>query len=222
MHDLGHALKEVNNVLSIQLPKFSGRQYDPFGVISDFNTMVKIRVFTHEKGPYDDVFLQKNTFKEVQHTTRILSDQEGLQNFENYIKHRLSRVPLDQLFIEQIRDPTLSIIISDDSIEKSKTGSEKESTEKSRNQSKNKHSKNKESIKDTAQSIAKSNQQISLIKQVEASTPLTKQRKPLVIDLEGEWENLNKILNTEEQSIEPPTNPKETTMEMVIESAINT
>jgi len=46
-----------------------GRQYDPFSVVSNFTTMVKIKVFSHEEDLFDDVFLQKNTFKEVQHTT---------------------------------------------------------------------------------------------------------------------------------------------------------
>ena len=37
-----------------------------------------------------------------------------------------------------------------------------------------------------------------------------------VIDLEEEWENFNKILNTEEQNVEPPTNPQEMATQMVI------
>jgi len=65
LHDLVHAFKEVDNVLSLQLPRFLRRQYDPFGIVKDFNTMVKIRIFTHEKDPFDDVFLQKITFKEM-------------------------------------------------------------------------------------------------------------------------------------------------------------
>lgn len=154
LHDLGHAFKEVNNILALQLPKFPRRQYDPFGIVKYFNTMVKIRVFTHEKYPFDDVFLQKNTFKEVQHMEQILFDKEGLQNFENYRKQRLSKVPLDQLLIEPIRDPTPSVSISEDSKEKSKTSSEKESAENSGDQSKktleSEHRKNEESVKDIA------------------------------------------------------------------------
>lgn len=103
---------------------------------------------------------------------------------------------MDQLLIEPIRDPIPSVSISEDSKEKSKTSSKKESVENFGDQSKNEHSKSEESIKGTAQSTAKSDQQTSLIKQAKASNPLTKQTKPLVTDLEGEWENFNKILNT--------------------------
>jgi len=48
LHDLGHAFKEVENMLSLQLPKFPERQYDPFGTIKDFTSMVKIKVFSKE------------------------------------------------------------------------------------------------------------------------------------------------------------------------------
>lgn len=162
LHDLGHAFREVDNVLSLQLPKFPRRKYDPFGIVKYFTTMVKIRVFTHEKDPFDDVFLQKNTFKEVQHMAQMLFDQEGLQTFDKYRRKRLSKVPLKQLLIEPVRDPTLGISISGDSKEKSKTSSEDESTEKSGDQSKitseNEHNKSEESIKDTAQSTTKFDQ----------------------------------------------------------------
>jgi len=196
LHDLGHDFKGVGNVLSLQLPKCLGRQRHPFGIVKDFNTMIKIRVFTHEKDPFDDIFLQKNTFKEVQHMAQILFDQECLQEFDNYMIRRLSRVPLDQLIIEPMRDPTLSASIDGDSKEKSKENSRNESIEKYVNRfektSKNQHNKSEELIKYIAQSIAKSDQQSSLVKQVEASTSLTKQAKLLVIDLEEEWENFNR------------------------------
>jgi len=57
LFDLGHAFKEVENMLCLQLPKFLGRQYDPFGVVNNFTTTVKIKVFTNEENPFDDVFL---------------------------------------------------------------------------------------------------------------------------------------------------------------------
>ena len=50
----------------------------------------------------------------------IIFDQEGLQTFDNYRKQRLAKVPLDQLLIEPIRDPTPSESISEDSKGKSK------------------------------------------------------------------------------------------------------
>lgn len=58
--------------------------------------------------------------------------------------------------------------------------------------------------------------------QAEVSTLLTNQTKPLVINLEGEWEYFNKMINIEEHSVESLTNPKETTMEMVIERVVDT
>jgi len=103
-----------------------------------------------KKVSFDDVFLHKNTFKEVQHTTQIIFYQENLQNFDNYRKQRLSKVPLDQLLIEPIREPTPSVSISEDSKEKSKFSSKKELVENSGNQLKNEHNKIEESIKDTA------------------------------------------------------------------------
>ena len=57
---------------------------DSFGVVSNFTTSVKIKVFSNEEDPFDDVFLQKNTFKEVLHMARILFDQEELQKFDIY------------------------------------------------------------------------------------------------------------------------------------------
>lgn len=59
-------------------------------------------------------------------------------------------------------------------------------------------------------------------KQADVLTPLTKPTKPLVVDLEREWENFNELINTEEQSAEPLTNLRETTTEMVVEGATNT
>jgi len=91
---------------------------------------------------------------------QMLFDQEGLQTFDNYRGTSLSNVPLDQLLIEPIRYPTPNEIISGDSKEKSKTGSENEFAEKSGDQSEktseNEQNKRKESIKDTTQSTTKS------------------------------------------------------------------
>ena len=88
-------------MLSLRLPKFPGRQYDPFSIVKDFITMVKIKIFSNEKDPFDDVFLQKNTFKQMKHMAQILFDQEGLEAFYSYREKRLSKVPLDQFLIDQ-------------------------------------------------------------------------------------------------------------------------
>ena len=142
LNELGHAFREVDNMLSLRLPKFPGRQYDPFGIVKDFTTMVKVKIFSHEKDPFDDVFLQKNTFREVKHMAQILLDREDLETFYSYREKRLSKVPLDQLLIEPIREPTPSVSIEGDSKEKFKTNSGKASEKSSENEK----SRSRESI----------------------------------------------------------------------------
>jgi len=46
----------------MKLTTFPGRKYDPNGTAKDFNTMVKVKPFTHEEDAFDDLFLQKETF----------------------------------------------------------------------------------------------------------------------------------------------------------------
>jgi len=57
LHNLGHAFKEAEIMLSLQLPKFPGRKYDPFGTVKGFTTLVKIKVFSNEEDVFDDIFL---------------------------------------------------------------------------------------------------------------------------------------------------------------------
>ena len=92
---------------------------------------MKIKVFTNEEDVFDDIFLQKNTFAKVKNMAQLLSDQEDLEKFYNYRERRLSMVPLDQLLIEPIREPTPSVTIEGDSKEKSKSDFGAESQEKS-------------------------------------------------------------------------------------------
>lgn len=62
---------------------------------------------------------------------QIQFDQEKIQKFNNYREQRLTKVPLDQLCIEPIREPTPNVSISGSSEEeKSKSNSEKELAEK--------------------------------------------------------------------------------------------
>ena len=58
--------------------------------------------------------------------------------------------------------------------------------------------------------------------QTETPTSLPKPTKPLVVELEKEWENFNELIDTEAQSVEPPTNLGETTIKMVVEGVTNT
>jgi len=129
---------------------------------------------------------------------QILFDREGLETFYSYIENRLSKVPLDQLLIEPIREPTPSASKDGDFKEKSKTNSGKGS-EKSLE---NKKSRNRESIQDTTQSAAKTDEQTSTIKHTKTHTPYIHLIKPRVINLEEEWDNFNKKLNIEEQAPE--------------------
>lgn len=117
--------------MSLRLPKFPGRQYDPFGIVKDFTTIVKIKIFSNEKDPFYDVFLQNNTFKELNHMAHIIFYQEGLEAFYIYREKRLSKVPLDQFLFEPIRQSPPSVSIDGDSNEKYKTNSGEESQEKS-------------------------------------------------------------------------------------------
>ena len=76
---------------------------------------MKIKVFSNEEDAFDDIFFQKNTFMEVKHMEQLLSNREDLENFYNYRERRLSKVPLDQLLIEPIREPTPSVGLEGDS-----------------------------------------------------------------------------------------------------------
>ena len=126
LFDLGHAFKEVDNMLCLQLPKFPGRQYDPFDIINNFTTMVKIKVFTKEDDLFDDVFQQKSTLREILHMAQIQFDQGKLQEFNHYREQRLENVPFDKLRIKPIREPTPNISISGSSgEEKSKSKSKR-------------------------------------------------------------------------------------------------
>lgn len=56
LFDLGHAFREVDNMLSLRLFKFPGIQFDPFDVINNFTMDVKIKVFTKEYDVFNDIF----------------------------------------------------------------------------------------------------------------------------------------------------------------------
>jgi len=99
---------------------------------------------------------------------QLFFDREDVETFYEYRERRLKKVPLDQLLIEPIRDPTLSVSIEDDSTENSKTDSGVESQEKptreSHKSSQNGKSRSGESEKDTTQSTEKTTEQTSASK----------------------------------------------------------
>jgi len=66
---------------------------------------------------------------------QLLFDHEDLEKFYSYRERRLEMVPLDQLLIEPIRDPTPSVTTEGDSKENSKSDSGAESQEKSMRES---------------------------------------------------------------------------------------
>jgi len=45
--------------------------------------MVKVKVFSHEKDAFDDIFLQKETFTYVKHMALLLFDPRYLEAFLN-------------------------------------------------------------------------------------------------------------------------------------------
>ena len=53
---LGHAFKEVDNMLCLRFFKFPGRQFDPYDIIKNFTTAVKIKVLSKEDDIFDDTF----------------------------------------------------------------------------------------------------------------------------------------------------------------------
>ena len=65
MFDVGHAFKEVRNVTCLKLFKFPRRLFDPYGIVKDFTTVVKVRVFSGEEDIFDDMFQEKCSFKDI-------------------------------------------------------------------------------------------------------------------------------------------------------------
>ena len=131
---------------------FPGRQFDPYDVIKNFTTAVKIKVFSKEDDIFEDTFQQKSTLKEVLHMDQIQFPPAEFQEFKLYRERRLANIPLDKLHLEPIREPTPSISLSGSlGIDKSRSKSGKESPEHSK-QSKSDHNKSEGSVRDTAQS----------------------------------------------------------------------
>jgi len=88
---------------------------------------------------------------------QLLFNHEDLETFYKYREERLTKVPLDQLLIESIMEPTPSVSLEEDSKGNSKIDSRVESQEKYtrelENASQNGKNRSRESEKDTAQSI---------------------------------------------------------------------
>jgi len=87
---------------------------------------------------------------------QLLFDQEYLEKFYSYRERRLTMVPLDQLLIEPIREPTPSVTIEGDSKKNSKSNYGVESQGKSIMESRHSSQNGKrKSIEDTSQSTQK-------------------------------------------------------------------
>ena len=102
------------------------KQYDPNKVSQDFTSMANIRQFIHEKDKFDDLFEKAETFSHVLHSTPIKLTRVDLNRFHIYKNKILTRVPLDLLQIEEIREPTPSMSLE----ENSDHNSDQESPEK--------------------------------------------------------------------------------------------
>ena len=124
LHGLRHASKEAKIMQCLKLLKFPGRQYEQNDTAKEFTTMVKVKLFSHEEDTFDDIFLQKETFTEVKNMSSLIFVPEELEALHEYRERILSKVPLDQLLIEPIREPTPCISLEVSSRENSKDGSQ--------------------------------------------------------------------------------------------------
>ena len=150
LFDVGHAFKKVSNVTCLKLFKFPRRLFDPYGIVKDFTTVVKVRVFSGEEDLFDDMFQEKSSFKEILHLAQTRFSPEKFQEFKVYIERRFTTIPLDNLRLEPAREPTPSVSLSGSSdSERSKSKSDKEISEHSK---KSDQDKSEGSVKDTAQS----------------------------------------------------------------------
>lgn len=128
LHDYVHALKEAKIIISLKLAIVLGRQYDPNGIVKEFSTMVKVKQFTYEEDVFDDLFLQVETFSQVLHLASLLLTPEDINAFYVYKNKRLTKVPLDLLHIEPIREPTPNISLEGSSKENSQEETQEKST----------------------------------------------------------------------------------------------
>lgn len=157
---LGHAFKEVDNMLCLRLFKILGRQFDPSDIIKNFTTAVKIKLFSKEDDLFYDTFLQKSTLKEVQHSAKMQFPPLEFQEFKIYRERRLANIPLDKLCLELVREPNPSISLSGISgTDRSRSKSGRE-TPKHSKKSESDHNKSEGSVRDTAQSKECPEQQV--------------------------------------------------------------
>ena len=97
LFDVGHAFKEVNNITCLQLFKFSRRIFDPYDVVKNFTTAVKVRVFSGEEDHFYDMFQEKCSFKEIFHLAQTWFSPEEFQEFKMYRERILTTITLDNL-----------------------------------------------------------------------------------------------------------------------------
>ena len=95
--------------------KFSRRLFDPYDVVKDFTTAVKVRVFFGEEDPFDDMFQEKCSFKENFHLAQTRFSPKEFQEFKIYRERRLTTIPFENLRLEPAREPTPSVSLSGNS-----------------------------------------------------------------------------------------------------------
>ena len=111
-----------------------------------------MRIFSKEDDLFDDMFEEKCTFKEILHSSQTQFSPKEFQEFKMYRERRLTTIPLDNLCLEPLREPTPSVSLSGSSAsDKYKSKSEKETSEHSK-KSDNDQDKSERSVKDTTQS----------------------------------------------------------------------
>ena len=159
MFDVGHTFKEVSNITCLQLFKFSRRLFEPNDVVKNFTTAIKVRVFSGEEDPFDDMFQTQCSFTEVLHLAQTQLSPKYFQEFKVYKERRLTTIPLETLCLEPAREPTPSVSLSGSSdTKKSKSKSGKETSKRSK-----KTDNDEGSVKDTAQSKSFHNNRLPLL-----------------------------------------------------------
>ena len=201
LFDVGHAFKEVKNITCLKLFKFLRRLFDPYDVVKDFTTAVKVRVFSGEEYLFDDMFQEKCSFKDILNLSQTQFSPEEFQEFKVYRERTLTTIPLDNLRLEPAKEPTPSVSLSGSSdSERSKSKSDKEISEHSK---KSDQDKSEGSVKDTAQSKELSQQQTSTTPQLNIP-PLNVQQPSISTQLDKECESFNDLINVEGQNIQTP------------------
>jgi len=103
LHAYGYVAKEAEIIMSLKSIIVPRRQYDPNKIAKEFNTMVKVKQFSHEEDAFNDLFQGEKNFAQVLHSTSLQVSSKDINYFHVYRNKTPLKVPLDLLQIEPIR-----------------------------------------------------------------------------------------------------------------------